>query len=280
MLGKLEDWYLRHSLWFARRLLLALLLLVLVLAIVVLTRDNTLSVQVEPSVSPTAQANSLAEQESSALGTQRDQRQVYDERLLQTVYWSLGILAAVSVLLVGFNWFSSVRLADRDRKQLEEEIRAELRKEIDQIELRMQNRFDELEKEALAMVAARLSESEQQHQRDFSELQKGIAMTQLLLLETEARSQLGFGNLNGVLDTAVVMITIGLQVDEESPMPRGLELLQQVLRNGAQPTAAQAAEINSAIDHLPDKFSTDSSIVKDLLSEVRTRMNLESAWEG
>src|SRR6266536_5113476 len=49
-----------------------------------------------------------------------------DQRLLTTVYWCLGILVTVFVVLIGYNWFTSFRTQKREVAALRQEIQADL----------------------------------------------------------------------------------------------------------------------------------------------------------
>jgi signal transduction histidine kinase len=48
----------------------------------------------------------------------------FQEQVLSTVYWSLGVVAALAVLLVGYGWWTNFRVYDRDRQLLDRELRA------------------------------------------------------------------------------------------------------------------------------------------------------------
>lgn len=48
--------------------------------------------------------------------------QLFDQRLLSTVYWSLGAIVTLAVLVAGFSWFSNFRLYERDKDALRLEI--------------------------------------------------------------------------------------------------------------------------------------------------------------
>lgn len=63
------------------------------------------------------------------------QRQLEDSRrfqdqILSTVYWSLGILAAVAMLLVGFGWFVNFRVYERDKASLERDLRTQMNEDV------------------------------------------------------------------------------------------------------------------------------------------------------
>lgn len=246
----------------------------------VVSLDASVKAQDEPIASPGANVVSAAEAENAALGAQLDQMRRSDDRLLQTVYWSLGVLVTVAALLVGFGWFSNMRLADNDRRQFRGEMDLALTTRMTEVEKRLEQRFGALEGQTIERVSTQLRASEQEYQERFNEIRNRLGGTQIGLLETVARSELSLRNANEVLHAAVAMIVIGIEGSNGTAIARGLDLLQSALNQGARPSVTLVAEINQALDGVPSWFSTDRDVVKNLLADVRTRMNMELEWEG
>jgi hypothetical protein len=46
----------------------------------------------------------------------------YNSSLLQTVYWSLGVVVVLAVALVGFGWFTNFRVYERDKNSIRQEL--------------------------------------------------------------------------------------------------------------------------------------------------------------
>jgi len=63
-------------------------------------------------------------EEVIVLRAQLSDAQRFQEQVLSTVYWSLGTLGAVAVLLVGFGWWTNFRVYERDKQSLERELRS------------------------------------------------------------------------------------------------------------------------------------------------------------
>ena len=97
----------------------------------------------------------------------------YQEHLLGTVYWSLGTLAAVAALLVGYSWWNNSRNYDRDRVTFEREAAARLTELVAKIadeqrvtlhtktealDQRLSQQAKEAEEKILSHVTARLDE--------------------------------------------------------------------------------------------------------------------------
>ena len=96
--------------------------------------------------------------ELAVLRAQLAESQRFQEQVLSTVYWSLGTVASVAVLLVGFGWFTNFRMYDRDKSALERDLRAQIldhsRGLRDELSTTASLRFSELEKSLVAQLAA------------------------------------------------------------------------------------------------------------------------------
>lgn len=85
------------------------------------TAAASTSTQASASVQPvttSAQANELAVVKAELAASQH-----FQEQILTTVYWSLGTIAGLAVLLVGYGWWTNFRIYDRDKQALEKELR-------------------------------------------------------------------------------------------------------------------------------------------------------------
>ncbi len=61
----------------------------------------------------------------------------YHSSLLDTVYWALGTVATVSVLLVGFGWLANFKFHESEKKRLIDELDAKLKEALASIDTRL-----------------------------------------------------------------------------------------------------------------------------------------------
>src|SRR6266581_4289412 len=57
-----------------------------------------------------------------ALRAQLELMRSFQDSLLSTVYWSLGVLLVIVAVLVGFGWFANFRVYQRDLEGLKREL--------------------------------------------------------------------------------------------------------------------------------------------------------------
>lgn len=72
------------------------------------------------------QTTQIPTTELAVVRAQLEDNRKFQDQLLATVYWSLGTLATVAVLLTGFGWFANTKMYERDKAALERDLRAQL----------------------------------------------------------------------------------------------------------------------------------------------------------
>jgi hypothetical protein len=107
------------------RTLLASLALVIVLPLFSFAEPEPVSNEgLKAVVEPASKIASPRSEEVSVLRAQLKTMNDFTQSLLETVYWSLGSIVVVASLLVGFGWFNSARLHDRDIQGIRNEVGA------------------------------------------------------------------------------------------------------------------------------------------------------------
>ena len=66
----------------------------------------------------------------------------YQDKLLSTVYWSLGGIITLTVLLIGFNWFINIRNQDKEIENLKNTIRNQINDAKSELKTDVNNSLD------------------------------------------------------------------------------------------------------------------------------------------
>ena len=74
----------------------------------------------EPEPASTTRAST--ELQIAVLKAQLDAARDFHEKILSTVYWSLGTVAGLAALIVGYQWFSIGTLYKRDKSVLRQAL--------------------------------------------------------------------------------------------------------------------------------------------------------------
>ena len=95
----------------------------------------------------------------------------YHSSLLTTVYWSLASLISIAVLMVGFGWWSNFRMHEKDKDRLKEEIK----KNIDEMESRVDVNLSDNRTEYLKLLDQRLENLADRFSNDFTKLNSNVS---------------------------------------------------------------------------------------------------------
>ena len=117
---------------------------VLVLGACLVAFTGGMTQAAQTAVPPTEPAVEEVDLEVIELRAQLEQMRRTDDQLLETIYWSLGGLVTVSVILVGYSWFSSTRTHERDREALKQELRSLVREDISVAERKLREQAEQV----------------------------------------------------------------------------------------------------------------------------------------
>lgn len=110
----------------------------------------------QPPLGALQDVDILREQLRSAQ-LQIEMRDRFEEKLLSTVHWALGVLISVTVALMGLGWFATFKMHERDKKQIRDEALAEIQERIAEHQARMAREVKEQTQRLVEAATAGLS---------------------------------------------------------------------------------------------------------------------------
>jgi hypothetical protein len=198
---------------------------------------------VAPSQAVSESNQPTASDEVIILRAQLETMRQYDQRLLETVYWSLASIGAIVLLIVGLGWYTNFRLYKREISDIKRDVQIALRADM----------------VAAARDAANSALS------DFKKMQY-----QLLKIEAEKHEKDGYkGN---AIFTYARMIEVAQSYAPELYVPEILdEMLRLLKTEGVRFHAGIASEILKAMEGLPKQYSADRDAILQLVKEIRAK---------
>jgi len=203
----------------------------------------------------------------------------YDQRLLNTVYWSLGVLATVAVFLVGFGWFANFRQYERDKTALRQELRTFIQEEFSRIQGVLQVDMDKRHEAVSKSVRALVSEASDAIRRELmaktENLGRELKHVIYRIKGQEAMLQEEKGVLTNALRCHSEMIVAALELDPFW-VSKALDEMHRVLKSISQqpgkirPDAEQIRQISEILNKIPPEHSVVLSSVRDLLAAIRS----------
>jgi hypothetical protein len=220
---------------------------------------------------PTLQRNDEAmnKEEVIALRAQLETMRQYDQRLLETVYWSLGGMFTVVIVIVGVGWYTNFRLYERDKSALRQDlllsIKDDTRKEI-----------ESAARQAHKELREAIDPASTKSNSDLHRLSREVKGIKYDLYELETSQQEINRVYNNVLRSYIKMIEVAQAMGQDYFISRTLGDVVRVLKILANEEVTPldggvAKDVTKMLDSLCSEFSVDVDTVRQLLRAARAR---------
>jgi len=232
----------------------------------------------KPGPSSQQASTSAAEREVDVLRAQLEIMRSYDERLLSTVYWSLGGLITIAALLIGFGWFANFRVYERDKNALAKELRSILENEIrttfQNLEENIGKRFEVLKKEMEKAATSATKSFESEVKQQFGEVRYDLFSLKYKVTESEAEQWLTRGVHTNALRRYCGTLEIALERNSQFLVSRSLDNMHAILKaiiekRSSLPDAELIREVSAVLGRVPEEHGIAVSAIHGLLESIR-----------
>lgn len=232
------------------------------------------------------------------LQVQLNESRRFQEQILATVHWSLGVVATVAILLVGFGWFVNVRVYDRDRAALERELHYQFQEELTRAKSEANSlheaQLEEFRKSAEQSIIDRLEEIRvafADSQKDLSQriasrinrIQADVGELQFDSLQQQRRDWLN-GQipvpLNGLM-SSIQALRVALRLEHEYKIQRVLDnitsdiaALHKTFRSSVE--SGVLSQLFEILDQVRGNYSQNARILKAKAEELLTSSRAKS----
>ena len=240
----------------------------------------------------------------AVLHAQLEERRESDDRLLATVHWSLGTIAAVSILLLGFGWWTNFRVYERDKAALRQDLAASLtdsfarlqatnqdefsrlralaqeemlrfhndtRAEVDALRRSIEPRFQTLRDEVVSAIDSKLAAHALQSTSDIAGLKAGLIAVSIRNAEADLDKWAEKEVWDNAIMAALTLISLARQSNEDWRVTRALEAITRFVNAGGGADSFTYGDIIRRLDQLPESHSLDVSNIKRALQENRAK---------
>ena len=205
----------------------------------------------------------------------------YDQRLLSTVYWSLGGMVTVIALVAGFGWYANFRAYDRDRAAFQQELRNIVEGNLATVHEGLTHKIQDQLAPTIGQYAALADQVKRTGDllRSTKDSFDWFKTNELLYLKCAVASLEAFrwetkGVLSNALREHVGMLKLGMELKNDDLCARCLGSIQGDLKKGADPHVTDAAELVQVLNDLRGSFPVETGLVEDLLKAARAK----STW--
>lgn len=204
--------------------------------------------------------------EVKILQAQLQQMRDTDQRLLSTVYWSLGTLAVMAALLVGFNWYVNFRQYERDQLWLARQVTERVTEAI-------LLKFDEARKTLVKEMAEREADLETGMRESADALRTDLLRLQYTQVGMEAdrwtKEEVYVNSFQILRD----QLRIAIQLRDSFYLNNALERIEACLgriltRKESYVKSHEVNEVIALLEKLPVELKLNVKRLGELLEQV------------
>jgi hypothetical protein len=185
----------------------------------------------------------------------------YDSRLISTVYWSLGTVVTIAILLVGFGWFANFRIHERDKSAMMQEINGQFATEKSDLEEYIRNEIEKTNKEIKDVINISV-----EIKREF----KNEMLTQKITLEKmESEQWEEKGVLANSLDCELRILNIVVGMDWSWRISNTVDRIEKLIASGAEIDADLTHSIDTILQKMPKKYDLLKGRLKAVIAPAR-----------
>lgn len=202
----------------------------------------------------------------------------YQDNFLATVYWSLGGVITLAILLIGSNWFINIRNQDKEAELLQDKINnhlneintaltASFEEQKNEVNNNFSNESKKLRTEIEENILYKLATKERKLNHELSILKKDV-----LKIETDYWLRRGvYGNaLRAQLNILISPIVLRTDLVVTYCFEDIEKILETIQSEGKYKslTPIIVNEINSALKGYEESYSISTAKIKGLLSKL------------
>lgn len=217
----------------------------------------------------------------TALKAQIEVMRSYDQRILATVYWSLGGLLTIAALLIGFGWFANFRVYERDKNALAQELRGQIIADT----AKQRSEIEKVLGEAVTRLEERVREATKQQIDELSQEIKGVqkelsweaAQLRYDVLTFQMREWMHQKNLVNALRIQTKKLAVALGIGDHFRIGDTLDEIVTTVRRISEeqptlpPEANDLGELHELLRRVGPEFSVSVEQARKLLSALPSR---------
>jgi hypothetical protein len=195
-----------------------------------------------------------------------------DQRLLSTVYWALGTLISVTIVVAVLGWYMNFHVYERDRESVKQELSAMLTSKQAELEKGVRQSLSKLDSDLRELITQRLAASEERLRTVAQSAAANVEYTLTHLRydfsELKGKWEEQQGSLLGAWFEYRNMLITTIEMGESWP-GYALEHLKRILKAGVRLNHHHVLEISHLLERVPSGYSADVATIEHLVKLAR-----------
>ncbi len=194
--------------------------------------------------------------EEAVLRAQLAEIRANDERLLDTVHWSLGVAVTIAILLIGYGWYVNSRVYERERDAMTVTLQSSIRKQLTQAVRRMNKKHVELGSGLRSDVEslAKATKKHVEHRLEHIDQEFGGVGFKLASLEKHRWEEKNVGG--NVLSASIEMFQHAIRSTGDFEIGASLDSILACLKAGNVPSGHNRYQFELLWENVPDKHKS------------------------
>jgi hypothetical protein len=196
----------------------------------------------------------------------------YNDDLLSIVAWSLGTVAGIAVVLIGFNWFQSSRTLNAEFSALREDFLASLNKTTTEQVTRIEDTIAETKKEMKAAATEVVEEKLKRIRGSISWLTSEVRELNFKSLRDEVKHWIERPVPSNAVGTSGELITCAIKLDQDWRISEAVDLLNESLdllsKDGNRLETQELSELEAIVEQLPASHKTTKAVLLQRLAKM------------
>jgi len=191
----------------------------------------------------------------------------FNDRILSTVYWALGCLGGFTLLLIGFNWFTSYRMVDRDKKALSQELSLAIQNQISSLRSEMTSA---LESRSTQLVSSEIAKALQIVTQTISGLESQVRELRFTRFKHDQRYWETKDIPGNVFSSVLRRLELAAATNDEYEIGDCLATILKLLLGARKVSlfSYEKPQLVATLDKLPSKFLPDVEAIKTKLRDI------------
>lgn len=224
-------------------------------------------------VSPTAATFAQGVAESEARGMQEREESTINDKILQTVYWALGTIIIVLLVMIGAGWYTNFRIYKKDLDGIRIELKDSIRGEEATLSASLREQTEKLTRSLTDKQKKEIDSAKKALSGELGELQERIVRLEIQMKQHEA--QFWEGTQDFVPSNALLAYFAALAMAVKHPhlgsIHHLLDTIKQVLKKaGPCVTAYDSPDYFRTLNALPREFEIEKLEVEKLIKSKLT----------
>lgn len=205
----------------------------------------------------------------------------FQDTLISTVHWSLGTIFSLAVLLIGYNWFSSAKAYEKDKKTFELELKSNLNVELEKAKSEVHLMAEKLNSSLDGNIDEKIGSLRSFYDSQLSSTQKSVSRD-VLNLKYNLRELERFNwkkqkVYTNCLSCSLELLLISNKLNEDWRTSRSLEFIEEDLKLIQSKAYTRISvdlrgRIIEALEHVPPSYHLVVKNIKDKLSALAASM--------